>query len=87
MRALLGFILALLASPFKSRSRFEVENAALRQQLIVVRRLWRPVKRRLRAKGIRDKPIARASPWQNGFAERLIWLDPARVRRSRQRLG
>jgi hypothetical protein len=22
--------------------------------------------------GIRDKPIAPASPWQNGFAERLI---------------
>src|ERR1700737_762524 len=27
---------------------------------------------RLRAMGIRDKPIAAASPWQNGFAERLI---------------
>jgi transposase InsO family protein len=22
--------------------------------------------------GVRDKPIARASPWQNSFAERLI---------------
>jgi transposase InsO family protein len=30
------------------------------------------VPRRLRAMGIRDKPIAPASPWQNGFAERLI---------------
>src|ERR1700687_3533681 len=30
------------------------------------------VTRRLRAMGIRDKPIAAASPWQNGFAERLI---------------
>ncbi len=30
------------------------------------------VKRRLQAMGIRDKPIAPASPWQNGFAERLI---------------
>src|ERR1700759_88231 len=30
------------------------------------------VRRRLRAMGIRDKPIARASPWQNGLAERLI---------------
>ena len=29
-------------------------------------------KRRLRSMGIRDKPIAPASPWQNGFAERLI---------------
>jgi transposase InsO family protein len=28
--------------------------------------------RRLRAIGIRDKPIAPTSPWQNGFAERLI---------------
>jgi transposase InsO family protein len=48
--------------------------------------------RRLSAMGIRDKPIAPASPWQNGFAERLIgsirrecldqcarssWRDPA----------
>src|ERR1700692_4086386 len=39
------------------------------------------VTRRLRAMGIRDKPIAPASPWQNSFAERLIgsirraWLD------------
>jgi Integrase core domain len=30
------------------------------------------VARRLRAMGIRDKPTASASPWQNGFVERLI---------------
>jgi transposase InsO family protein len=30
------------------------------------------VTRRLRAMAIRDKPIAPASPWQNGFVERLI---------------
>ena len=30
------------------------------------------VTRRMRAMGIRDKPIAPASPWQNGCAERLI---------------
>ena len=30
------------------------------------------VSRRLRAMGIRDKPIAAGSPWQNCFAERLI---------------
>ena len=50
------------------------------------------VTRRLRAMGIRDKPTAPASPWQNDFAERLIgsirrecldqcarssWRDPA----------
>jgi hypothetical protein len=30
------------------------------------------VKSRLRAMGIRDKPTASASSWQNGFAERRI---------------
>jgi hypothetical protein len=30
------------------------------------------VTRRLRTMGIRDKPTAPASPWQNGFAERQI---------------
>ena len=30
------------------------------------------VTHRLRVMGIRDKPIAPGSPWQNGFAERLI---------------
>src|SRR5262245_39500746 len=30
------------------------------------------VTRRLRAMGIRDKPISAGSPWQNGFTERLI---------------
>jgi transposase InsO family protein len=36
-------------------------------------RIYRSVvTRRLRAMGIRDKPAAPASPWQNGYAERLI---------------
>jgi hypothetical protein len=35
---LLCFALAVLASPFKSRSRLEVGNAVLRHQLIVLRR-------------------------------------------------
>ncbi len=30
------------------------------------------VTRRIRAMGIRDRPTAPASPWQNGYAERLI---------------
>ncbi|HYN00749.1 MAG TPA: hypothetical protein VET25_13455 [Aestuariivirgaceae bacterium] len=38
MFALLCFILAVLTSPFKSKSRLEAENAALRHQLIVLRR-------------------------------------------------
>jgi hypothetical protein len=38
MCALLCFILAVLALPFKSKSRLDAENAALRHQLIVLRR-------------------------------------------------
>ena len=38
MVALLCFLLALLTSPFKSKSRLEAENAALRHQLAVLRR-------------------------------------------------
>ena len=38
MIALFCFFLALFASPFKSKSRLEAENAALRHQLIILRR-------------------------------------------------
>src|SRR3954468_20166648 len=38
MIALFCLCLALLASPFKSKSRLEAENAALRHQLIILRR-------------------------------------------------
>jgi transposase InsO family protein len=38
MIALLCFVLAVLAAPFKSKGRLEAENAALRHQLIVLRR-------------------------------------------------
>src|SRR3974390_3465474 len=38
MIALLWVVLAILASPFKSKSRLGAENAALRRQLIVLRR-------------------------------------------------
>src|SRR6201988_5548853 len=38
MSGRLGFVLAVLASPFKSKLRLEAENAVLRHQLIVLRR-------------------------------------------------
>src|ERR1700726_1927702 len=38
MIALICFVLAMLASPFKSNVRLEAENAVLRHQLIVLRR-------------------------------------------------
>jgi hypothetical protein len=41
MIALLCFFLTLLASPFKSKSRLEAENVALRRQLIILRRKLR----------------------------------------------
>jgi hypothetical protein len=41
MIALIWFVLALLTSPFKSKSTLEAENAVLRHQLIVLRRTVR----------------------------------------------
>jgi hypothetical protein len=38
MITLLGLVLAVLTSPFKSKSRLEAENVALRHQLILLRR-------------------------------------------------
>ena len=38
MIVLLCFVMTVLASPFKSKSRLEAENAVLRHQLIVLRR-------------------------------------------------
>jgi hypothetical protein len=38
MIALLCFFLTLLVSPFKSKSRLEAENVALRRQLVILRR-------------------------------------------------
>ena len=38
MIGLFCFVLAVVASPFKSKLRLEAENAVLRQQLIVLRR-------------------------------------------------
>jgi hypothetical protein len=38
MIGLLCFVLAVLASPFKSKLRLEAENAVLRHQLIILRR-------------------------------------------------
>ena len=47
MIALLCFVLNVLVSPFKSTSRLEVENAALRQQLVVLQRKVRGAGARL----------------------------------------
>jgi len=41
MVSLFCFVLAVLASPFKSKSRLEAENAALRHRLMVLRRTMR----------------------------------------------
>ena len=46
MIALLWFVLNVLVSPFKSKSRLEAENAALRHQVVVLRRI--AVHRRVR---------------------------------------
>jgi hypothetical protein len=38
MIALLYFVSAVLATPFKSKNRLEAENAAIRHQVVVLRR-------------------------------------------------
>ena len=45
------------------------------------------VTRRLRAMDIRDKPVAPASPWQNGVRRTANRIDPTRVCRPFRRLG
>src|ERR1039458_4533269 len=109
MIGLLCFVLAALASPFKSKMRNLLYAFVIvrldRRDLVWINVTTNPtaewiarqiteafpwneapryiirdrdriygavVSRRLRAMGIRDKPTAPASPWQNGFAERLI---------------
>src|SRR6185312_1693250 len=54
MIGLFCFVLAVLASPFKSKLRLEAENAVLRHQLIVLRR--RLHGRRALTTGPRIKP-------------------------------
>jgi hypothetical protein len=65
----------LLAIPKECRSFTTSDRAALEQcGSVLIRdgdRIYGTT-RRLRAMGNRDKPTAPASPWQNGFAERLI---------------
>jgi hypothetical protein len=46
MIGLLWFVVAVLASPFKSKIRLEAENATLRHQLVVLRRDLRSESRR-----------------------------------------
>jgi transposase InsO family protein len=58
-----------------ARRRTRVSSFVLRQALVIRDRdriYGIVVTRRLRAMGIRDKPTAPASPWQNGYAERLL---------------
>jgi hypothetical protein len=55
MIALFCLCVALFVSPFKSKSRLEAENAALRHQLIILRR-------KVRGR-IRLQPLAWAQTW------------------------
>jgi hypothetical protein len=45
------------------RPKWEAEASVLRGDVVI---------QRLRAMGIRDRPISPRSPWQNGYSERLI---------------
>jgi transposase InsO family protein len=76
MRDLCRLIGWMVVDLIRSRVMLEAEISTLRQQINVLRRTA-PKKlslfvRRLRSMGIRDRPTSPRSPWQNGFAERLI---------------
>jgi len=57
MFALFCFVLTVLTSLFKSKSRLEAENAALRHQLIVLRR---KLQSRVRLTNTLPLPIAKS---------------------------
>src|SRR5712664_3898043 len=65
MIGLLCFVVAVLASPFKSKIRLEAENAALRHQLAVLRR-----KLKGRARLTKQRPLVLRS------ALSLVSVDP-----------
>ena len=86
MPALLHLLFALIFDQFKSRRRLEIENLYLRHQLnIAMRKAPQRLRlrgadgsygqvftNRLRSMGIRDRPTAPRSPWQNAYVERFI---------------
>ena len=82
MIGLLFLLLAFLASPFKSKSRLEAENAVLRHQLIILRR---KVRGRVRLTSIEChghpgqayRTGVALAEWLRGTVDRI---DPARVR-------
>jgi hypothetical protein len=78
MIALLCFFLTLLASPFKSKSRLEAENAALRHQLIVLRRKVRGL--------VSTSRTGIACSWSSCIDGSIIFLVRRLVRSRRGRL-
>src|SRR5438105_14582144 len=94
MIALLCFFLTLFASPFKSKSRLEAENAALRHQLIV---LQRRVSGRVQLTNGDRLFLVMLYRWLPAHRPRLTLaerlrrkidrIDPSRVRRPHCRLG
>jgi len=65
MIALLSFFLTLLVSPLKSKSPLEAENAALRHQLIVLRRKGRG------PRPTHERVVARLNPCRVPLPDRL----------------
>jgi len=67
MSGLLRLIFGLIVDLFRSRAALEAEilaSAADHRAAVFIRRI--------RSLDIRDHPISPRSPWQNGYAERLI---------------
>jgi transposase InsO family protein len=71
IRSLVGYTIDMHESRFRKRQFpwAEAPRYVIRDRDCVY---GAAVRHRLRTMGIRDKPIAPGSPWQNDFAERLI---------------
>jgi len=78
MIALLWLFLAILASPFKSKCQLEAENAALRHQLVVLRR---QVRGRVRLTNLDRLVLVQLYRWFPSILKALAIVQPETVMR------
>ena len=76
MFAVLSFVLAVLAVPFKSKRRHEVENAALRHQVMVLRR---QVRGRIRLTNFDRLFLVQLYHWCPSILRALVIIEPKTV--------
>ena len=76
MFAVVSFVLAVLAVPFKSKRRLEAENAALRHQVMVLRR---QVRGRIRLTNFDRLFLVQLYRWCPSILRALVIIEPETV--------